>query len=267
MIKPELSYYDLSAEVVAFSTTRNGGFSTGNYGEFDINEYCGDDVEAIGKNRTLLANELNIPTSNIIMPHQTHGVEARQIAPDFLSLPENIRKMVLEGVDAVMTDICGVCIGVSTADCIPILLFDPERKAVCAIHAGWRGTVARIVLKAITDMRLAYGINPANLKAIIGPGISLDAFEVGDEVYEEFANANFQMDGISKQIKVAGSDYEYKWHIDLKECNRQQLLQCGLSADNIQVSDICTYNKVDDYFSARRLGTASGRIYTGIMIK
>ncbi len=267
MTTPRLSYYDMTTEAVAFSTTRHGGYSTGNYGEFNINEYCGDAAEAIGKNRSLLAAELNIPATHIIMPHQTHGVEVRQIAEDFMALPDNIRKMILEGVDAVMTNIGGVCIGVSTADCIPILLFDPEHKAVCAVHAGWRGTVARIAMKAVTDMRLSYGTNSANLKAIVGPGISLNAFEVGDEVYEEFANANFQMENISKQMKVKGSDFEYKWHIDLKECNRQQLLQCGIKEENIQVSDICTYNNADDYFSARRLGTTSGRIYTGIMIK
>lgn len=267
MTAPKLSFYDLAAGVTAFSTTRHGGYSSGNYGEFNINEYCGDNANDIAMNRKALAQELSVAEENIIMPHQTHGVEVRQIAKDFLALPYNIRKMILEGVDAVMTNVGGVCIGVSTADCIPILLFDSEHKAACAVHAGWRGTVARIVMKAVNDMRLAYKTNPANMKAVIGPGISLDAFEVGNEVYEEFANANFQMENISKQMKVNGSDFEYKWHIDLKECNRQQLLQCGIKEENIQVSDICTYNNADDYFSARRLGTDSGRIYTGIMIK
>ena len=140
-------------------------------------------------------------------------------------------------------------------------------KTVCAVHAGWRGTVARIAMQAVTEMRLAYQTKPSDLKAVIGPGISLDAFEVGNEVYEEFANANFEMGAISKQMKVTGTDFEYKWHIDLKECNRRQLLQCGINEENILVSDVCTYNNVEDFFSARRLGTASGRIYSGIIIR
>lgn len=267
MKAPELSYYNIANGIISFSTTRHGGCSRGNYGEFNINEYCGDEAEAIKENRKALAAELGIDADHMIIPHQTHGIETRQIAEDFLSLPENIRKMILEGVDAVMTNIKGVCVGVSTADCIPILLYDPEHEAVCAVHAGWRGTVARIVMKAVTEMRLAYQTKPSDLKAVIGPGISLDAFEVGNEVYEEFANANFEMDAISKQMKVAGTDFEYKWHIDLKECNRRQLLQCGINEENIQVSDVCTYNNVEDFFSARRLGTASGRIYSGIIIR
>lgn len=267
MITPQLSFYDVAPDICAFSTTRHGGYSIGNFGEFNINEYCGDAVEAINKNRRLLAEELGISASNIIMPHQTHGIESRHIANDFLSLPVNVQRMILDGVDAVMTNVKGVCIGVSTADCIPVLLYDPVHKAVCAVHAGWRGTVSRIVMKAVTEMRLVYGSSASDLHAFIAPGISLEAFEVGNEVYEEFANANFDMESISKQMKVAGTDFDYKWHIDLKECNRLQLAQCGLAVENIQVSDICTFSNSSDYFSARKLGTASGRIYNGIMLK
>ena len=266
MNSPQLLSYTLAPDVTAFSTTRHGGASQGNYGEFNINEYCGDEPDAIGKNRQALASKLDIPETHIIMPHQTHGIEVRQIAADFMHLPANIQRMVLEGVDAVMTNMRGVCIGVSTADCIPVLLYDPLHDAVCAVHAGWRGTVARIVMKAVTEMRLAYGSQPANLKAVIGPGISLDAFEVGNEVYEEFANANFEMEPISRQQKVEGTDFEFKWHVDLKECNLRQLLQCGVAAENIEVSDICTYANAADYFSARRLGTNSGRIFSGVML-
>lgn len=265
--KPQLHRYDIAPGVTAFSTTRHGGCSGGNYGEFNINAYCGDDETAVAENLRRLAGELSVDADRIVMPHQTHGIETRQIAADFLSLPPNVRTMILEGVDAVMTNVEGVCIGVSTADCIPVLLHDTEHNAVCAIHAGWRGTAARIVQKAVTDMRLAYGTIPEQLKAVVGPGISLAAFEVGDEVYEQFANAHFPMEAISRQMKVAGTDYEYKWHIDLPECNRLQLVQAGVQEESIQMSGICTYGNADDYFSARRLGKDSGRIFTGIMLR
>ena len=110
--------YNIAADVKAFSTTRKGGVSQGNYGEFNINEFCGDNAEHVAENRRRLAAELGIDTAHLIMPHQVHGVEVRNIAGEFLTMPENIRKMLLEGVDAVMTDQSGVCIGVSTADCI-----------------------------------------------------------------------------------------------------------------------------------------------------
>lgn len=261
-MKPDtatIRYYDVSPSVTAFSTTRHGGFSHGAHGGFNINRYCGDDEACIDKNLALLASELGVDKANIIMPHQTHGTETRLISRDFLSLGQATQQMILEGVDALMTDVPGVCIGVSTADCIPIIIYDPEHRATAAIHAGWRGTVARIAVKAVTEMRLAYGSRPEALLAVIGPGISLDAFEVGDEVYDEFASAGFDMAAISRR--------EAKWHIDLKECNRLQLVSLGIMPRNIQVSGICTYNNYTDYFSARRLGAQSGRIFTGTIIK
>jgi len=161
-------------------------------------------------------------------------------------------------VDALMTNVKGVCIGVSTADCIPVLLYDPVQHAVCAIHAGWRGTVQRIVEKAVLRMGAVYGSHAEDIVAQIGPGIHLESFEVGDEVYEAFANEGFDMNTISKK-------YE-KWHIDLPECNRQQLLGAGVPARNITVSPVCTFMQSDSYFSARRLGIQSGRIFTAIII-
>jgi len=256
---PVLAYYDIDADVAAFSTTRHGGRSVGDYGELNINPYCGDDAGCVAKNKAALANELCITDDRIILPHQVHGTEIRHIASDFLALPENTRQMVLEGVDAVMTDVACVCVGVSTADCVPILLYDKPHHAVCAIHAGWRGTVARIAERAVAAMTVHYHTAPTDLKAVIGPSISVDAFEVGDEVYERFASAGFEMEAISQKRD--------KWHIDLWECNRRQLAETGIRQSEINVSGICTYGNANDYFSARRLGVNSGRIYTAIMLK
>lgn len=259
MTVPALTYYDMPPHVTAFSTTRLGGYSQGAYGEFNINRYCGDDEKCIERNTEALCSLLKIGHDKIIMPHQTHGNEVRLIAHDFLTLPATTKGMLLEGVDALTTDVKGVCIGVSTADCIPIILYDPEHHAAATVHAGWRGTVSGIAVKTVDSMRLSYGSRPETLAAVIGPGISLDAFEVGDEVYDEFVSAGFDMQAISRR--------KDKWHIDLKECNRIQLTSVGISETNITVSPICTYANPDKYFSARRQGTMSGRIFTGIIIE
>lgn len=255
---PVLTFFDIDKDVTAFSTTRHGGVSLGSYASFNINPYCGDSEDCIAANRKGLAQELGIDETRIVMPHQTHGVEVRQVAEDFFRLPKNVQPMVLDGVDAVMTDTLNTCVGVSTADCIPILLYDKAHHAVCAVHAGWRGTVAKIAKKAVMAMAFHYHTDPASLQALIGPGISIGAFEVGDEVYEEFVAAGFDMEQISERRE--------KWHIDLWECNRQQLVEAGLGADRVKVSGICTYTHCDDYFSARRLGSNSGRIYSGIFL-
>ncbi len=270
---PVLTYYNMSDGVVAFSTTRHGGVSEGNYASLNVNEYCGDNAEHVAANRQLLAAELKVDTNRIIIPRQTHGVETRIIGSEFLALPENVKRMLLEGVDAVMTNVKGVCIGVSTADCIPVLLYDEEHHAAAAIHAGWRGTQARIVHKAVLEMRMAYNTDPAKLKVVVGPGISIENFEVGDEVYEAFEQAAFDMDAIAEERIKRNPDaddpakrFEKKWHINLPLANKMMLMHTGVKEENIQMSDICTYDNASDYFSARRLGVESGRIYTGIIL-
>lgn len=272
--QPVLNYYDLSDDVKAFSTTRHGGVSEGNYASLNINEYCGDSKANTDANRLLLANELGIDANHIIMPHQTHGVESRIIGEEFATLPDGVKKMLLEGVDAVMTNIPGMCIGVSTADCIPVLLYDEEHHAAAAIHAGWRGTQARIVHKTVQEMHMAYQTDPTKLKAVIGPGISLDNFEVGDEVYAAFEQAAFDMSTIAEErikrnpnAEDPAKAFERKWHINLPLANIQMLTHNGVDEANIINTGICTFDNADNYFSARRLGIESGRIYTGIIIR
>ena len=251
MISPQLTYYNMGTGVTAFSTTRQGGCSTGNYAAFNINGYCGDDEVHIAANKVALCGLLGIDSNRLVMPHQVHDCVVRRI--------DGPQQGVIEGVDAVMTDVPQLCIGVSTADCLPVLLYDSTHRAVSAVHAGWRGTVLRIVQKAVEAMHDTYGTAPADLQAVIGPGISLDSFEVGDEVYDQFLSAGFDMQPISRR--------DAKWHIDLPMCNRLQLMEAGVPADHIQMTNICTYQQYDRYFSARRLGIQSGRIYTGILIK
>ena len=258
-IKPILKDYCMGEGVTAFSTTRQCGYSKGNYASFNINCYCGDEEEAIKKNREALCELLRIADDRLLMPHQVHLTEMTVVDEGLLRLSAEERHEALEGVDALMTNVKGVCIGVSTADCIPVLLYDPVQRAVCAIHAGWRGTVQRIVQVAVTQMTKAYGSRPQHLIAQIGPGISLDSFEVGDEVYETFAKAGFEMPMISR--------HDAKWHIDLPLCNRLQLEASGLPAQQISVASDCTFKQPDTWFSARRLGIQSGRIFTGIMLK
>lgn len=259
MTEPKLQYYQLGNGVTAFSSTRHGGYSKGNYAEFNINHYCGDDEQAISQNREALCRLLGISSDRLLMPHQVHRTEIAKVDEGLLGLLPEERSEKLDGIDALMTNIAGWCIGVSTADCIPVLLYDPVHQAICAIHAGWRGTVQRIVEKAVKKMVAVYDTLPCDLIAQIGPGISLDSFEVGDEVYEAFEKAGFDMPPISHR--------EEKWHIDLPLCNRLQLEGVGVPREHISVASDCTFRQPDTWFSARRLGINSGRIFTGIMLK
>lgn len=266
MRDPELHYYSLSEDVIAFSTTRHGGAGKGNYGELNINPYCGDDTAAITANRQTLCKTLNIEDSHLLLPHQVHGIDCLEVTEDLLHTSPEERQQFLEGKDALMTDRPNICIGVSTADCIPVLLYDPRHHAAAAVHAGWRGTVNRIVKETFRKMQKCYGILPEDTIAVIGPGISLKNFEVGQEVYNAFAYNGFDMSRIACRFPCRQSPQREKWHINLPLCNRLQLESMGVSTAHIIDSGICTYAQCGDYFSARRLGIRSGRIFTGIEI-
>ena len=238
--------YNLGEGMLAFSTRRDGGVSTGTYASMNINPFCGDNPHDIEQNRELLATRLGILPERIVVPHQVHGVHV-----EFLDGP-----CLPEATDAVVTTTEGLCVGVSTADCIPVLLYDPVHRAVAAVHAGWRGTVARIVVQTLQQMHERLGTCPAEFAAVIGPGIGLDAFEVGDEVYDAFEKEGFPMQRIARRYA--------KWHIDLWDANLWQLQQMGV--ENVQCASVCTYTNSEEFFSARRLGIRSGRIMNGIML-
>ena len=259
MTVPVLNHYALDDDVVAFSTTRRGGVSEDRYASFNITHYCGDNPEHVMQNKKLLAEVLRISPQDIILPRQTHQTNILHVDADFLNLSESQRSARLEGIDALMTNQPKVCIGVSTADCIPILLYDKFHHTVAAVHAGWRGTVERIAEKTIAAMQQIFDTQPEQLTAVVAPGISLENFEVGEEVYEQFLQQGFDMVRIARHCA--------KWHIDLPLCNRLQLIETGLSPENILMSGICTYRQHNDYFSARRSGILSGRIFTGIMLR
>ena len=257
--EPQLHYYDLAPRVTAFSSTRHGGVSEGNYASFNVNAYCGDIPEHIAQNRRALCNLLHIKSDCLVMPHQVHGTGITQISKTFFLLSEDIRRTALEGIDALITNVPGVCIGVSTADCIPIIIYDPEHHAAGVVHSGWRGTVANIIEAAVAAMARSYHSKSESLLAVIGPGISRKNFEVGDEVYDVFAAAGYPMDMIAER--------KDKWHIDLPKCCRLQLEATGIPSANISMTGICTYDQSGDYFSARKLSVDSGRILTGIVIR
>ncbi len=194
----------------------------------------------------------------VVLPsHQIHGTKTVIIDKDFLNKTQLEQIMLLHGVDALATKEKNVCIGVKTADCIPVLMYDEKIEVVAAVHAGWKGTLQRIVEKNIDVLKEHYGIKPEKLHAIIGPGISLESFEVGDEVYEQFKGAGFPMQQIARR-------YE-KWHIDLWEANRLQLTGKGVKAGNIDVAGVDTMT-TENFYSARRMKVCDGRIINGIAI-
>ena len=256
------SVFEACPKVTAFSTMRQGGCSTGNYASLNCTPYTGDNPEAVQSNQALLCTALSIRPEQLIIPFQTHGTERLLVDEAFLQSTAPERTARLQGVDALITSQPNVCLCISTADCIPVLLYDRRHHIAAAIHAGWRGTVNRILRQTLGDMHRLFATEGNDVLAAIGPGISLAAFEVGDEVYEAFRTAHFPMDYIAQWHPDI-----HKWHLDLPAANALQLLDFGVPQQQLQLSHLCTYTRHEEFFSARRLGIRSGRILTGIMIR
>ena len=248
--------------VVAFSTTRHGGCGSGAYGSFNCTPYTGDELSVVLSNQEQLCKLVGITAEQLIVPYQTHSCNVLTIDEAFMQLSSDARHAMLQEKDVVITDVLNLCLCVSTADCVPVLLYDSARGVVAAVHAGWRGTVGKIVEHTLQAMREKYGTRAADIYAIIGPCISLEAFEVGMEVYEAFEQIGCDMEQISRWHPE-----KEKYHIDLPAANRLQLIAEGVPIEQIHDSHICTYTQYQDFFSARRLGIRSGRILNGIVIK
>lgn len=260
-----LLIYDLPASqgrVVAFSTTREGGCSTGAYASLNCTAYTGDNPACVERNQQLLRDMLPYPPQELVIPYQTHGTSCLTIDETYLNASAEQKQKMLQGVDALTTNHADICLCISTADCIPVLIYDQTHHAAAAIHAGWRGTVQRIVSQTLQQMQQRYGTEGKGCIACIGPGILLQAFETGDEVYEAFAAAGFPMSQLSYRHPST-----QKYHLDLPAANLLQLQEFGIPIAQIEQSGICTYTQHDRFFSARRLGIKSGRILSGIMLR
>ena len=186
---------------------------------------------------------LNIPLTNVAKSHQVHGVSVLMV--------QNPGRY--EGYDALITNCKNIQLAVTIADCTPILIYDPVTKAVAAIHAGWRGTVGKIITVTLTEMAKNFGTLPKDCHAYIGTCIDVDNFEVGVEVADQFTD-EFKFWNLENQ----------KYHVDLKMANRRWLLDAGLIQSNIEVSIYSTVNNNNDYFSYRKENGTTGRMLATI---
>ncbi len=242
--------------------TQRGQVKANNaYSQWNLCDYTGDDALRVLDARVQFCQQLGIDLDHLVMPRQTHSTNVKIIGQDFIDASIETQDEMLEGVDAIVTKLPGLCIGVNTADCVPIALADTKNSIIAIAHAGWRGTVARIAQKTVEAM-CQLGANVTNIHATMGASICQECFEVGDEVAREFEQEGFDMSLIMKRNATTG-----KAHINLQEANRQVLIAAGLSPNNILLPKHCSRCEHDHYFSARRLGINSGRTFTGIIVR
>jgi hypothetical protein len=244
----DLIYYKIFSgfeNVIAFTSTKQT-FDTLNP------RFTGDSPEIFTNNRILLAEKLMIKPDQLVFPRQTHTNCVSEIS--------DIPACEIKETDALVTNKSGICLCVQTADCVPILLYDPLNNVIAAVHAGWRGTVKKIAEIAVQKMVQKYNSSPENIVAAIGPSICPDIYEVGNEVVEEVKKS------IPNADILLHKNSSGKFHVNLWEANRQILVENGLHKKNIEILGECSFTHDNKYFSARKDGLDTGRMVSGIMI-
>lgn len=255
---------DKEKDIIHFSTTRVGGVSNGTYSSFNMGNFSDDSPLNIHENRNILARMFYMNTDKFIIPHQTHGTRVLKIDEEFMDLDSASAIEIMYGVDATVSNLKGLFLCATTADCVPIIIYDKVKEAIAAIHAGWKGTSGRIVENTIVEMQKQYDSITGDMIACIGPSISVARYEVGDEVADLFIKEGFNISDAELGFRNKTTS---KYHLNLKEINKRELLRLGVINDNIEMTDMCTYDMQDLFFSARRQTVHSGRMLTGIMMK
>ncbi len=223
-------------------TTRQNGLGSRNNGIKHPDDWKG------------VAEAFDVSVHHVITVNQVHGDSVVKITRESISAVRSSQ------ADAIITSVPGIAVGVETADCVPVLLFDPAAPAVAAVHAGWRSTVKKIVQKAVTEMRGEFGSDPAHMTAAIGPAIGPECYEVDEPVMGPVRKAFMFWE------EVASPKGNGRWSLDLVKANRMELLQAGLSEGNIHVLGLCTSCRKDLFYSFRAEGR-TGRMLSAIMIK
>jgi polyphenol oxidase len=256
-------------------STRPGGFSNV-YGESHLNlGFTKDDAGAtVERNRAAFLKTLKTTSGKSgLWPLIT----LRQVHSDIIRFIDSPLKSPLVG-DGLTTSTPGLLLAIQTADCLPIILVDPMHRAVGVFHAGWRGTLKRIVEKGVGEMRRLFDSRPHDIRAAIGPGIHGCCYEVGEEVRGKFESQFAYARKLFREVKESDpvrekypllfltarapghAELPKKIFLDLVEANQQQLLAVGLPASNIAASDLCTNCRTDLLFSYRAEKGKTGRM-------
>jgi polyphenol oxidase len=234
-------------ELVAAQSTRHGGVSPAPFASLNLGLKSGDDPERVRQNRQRYAQALGIDLAQVVFAQQVHGPEVGHVTQ---------AGPLATDCDALITDCPNLFLGIFVADCTPVLVYDARTRAVGAAHAGWRGTVGGVVRNLLAAMAAHFGSRPADCHAHVGTCIGPTAFEVGDEVADQFAPV------FKHRHPQTG-----KFMVDLKAANRQQLLDFGIPPAQIEVSPHCTVVDNAHYFSYRKEGPASGRMVALIGVR
>lgn len=243
VVRPEI--FGPFTHVAAGQSTRHGGISPAPWDTLNLGKSTEDKPGNVAENRRRFSGVLGFEPAQMAWSKQVHGDQISLIAA----------AGGMEGYDALVTNIPGILLTVSVADCTPILIFDQKNGVIAAVHAGWKGTAAMVLKKTLDLMAFQYGSLGADCFAYIGTCIDECSFEVGTEVAEQFDSPFKRWD-----------HQRNKYFVDLKKANTAQCFEFGIPEKQLEVSPFSTVLHNEDYFSHRKEGGVTGRMMAGIGI-
>lgn len=247
--------------ILHFFSMRCGGVSRPPYDTLNLSFQVGDDPTAVRINRQRVCQALGIPLSAWTSGQQCHGAHVAAVQASDRGRGSEPGIAPLAQTDALVTNHPGICLVVLVADCVPLLIADPRRRAIAAVHAGWRGTVDQIARRTVQTLRKHYGCQPDELRAAIGPAIAGVDYPVGSDVVQTVQR---QLAPWADEILLA--DDRGQVCLDLPRANVLQLVAAGVQPDNIEVWSVSTYRSTDRFYSARAANGPTGRFAAGLML-
>ncbi len=255
LLKQHNGYYYLESELFReyginhfFSTVKHDSLNH----PVNFGFHYGETREQILSHYRLAGEILREPVERMVKSTQIHEAVVRRVTEEDCG-KGIVKETDIENADGLICDIAHLPLVIFSADCTPILLADKEKRVVCGVHAGWRGTVQQIARNAVLAMHRQYGVPLEHIICAIGPCISKCCFEVSREVVEAFDTLFPMQDFILPKE-------EGKYHIDLKQVNREILQRAGVPQQNIEISEHCTFCDEELFYSYRRQGKAAGRM-------
>ena len=245
----------------AFST-RQGGVSRPPFHTLNLGTGVQDDRAAVRENRHRFFGALGLDPSRIVRVWQVHGDEVL-VVDGRLARRENFPRLLLDEhyeYDAMVTDREGLALTITTADCLPVFIADPVRRAVAAVHAGWRSTLKGIAPKALATLVQTYGSRPADCVAVIGPGILGCCFEVDEPVMRPLRATVPEWEAFARPV---GPEH---WLLDLSALNARSLVEGGLPEGAIHQTGLCTACRTDLFYSYRAEKPVTGRMMSALWL-
>lgn len=247
--------------VTAAFSTRWGGVSEGPFGTLNLGLHVGDVPSRVLENRRRFGAALGVDAGRFVCGEQVHGARVAVVGPGDIGRGARAAETALPATDALVTAAPGVPLAAFFADCVPLFFYDPVRHAAALAHAGRRGAVAGIGPETVGVMGRRFNVDPADIRAVIGPSVGPCCYRVGPAVADEFARVFGARSGVLKRTDDGAVS------VDLWRANRLALVGAGLRPGRIETAGICTACRAGDYFSYRAAQGRTGRLGALMMLE